>query len=144
MLNRRVDIQPPLVALRRTVRQIEPQVAQVLITSGIFFVAGPQRDFVELQVLVACIAEDHGAEPPVADRQRLALPVLGRLIVVQGKALAGRNGSQGKGGQKCTRNKIHYIFYCAPFAASRWQSESTYDFPHQLVLPKRYTVLNCE
>ena len=116
-MNRRVDIQAPLVALRRAVRQVETQVAQVLIAAGIFLVAGPQRDLVELQVLVARIAEDHGAEAPVADRERLALPVLGRLIVVQGKALAGRNGSQGKGGQKCTRNKIHYIFYCAPFAA---------------------------
>ncbi len=102
LLNRRVDVQPPLVALWRAMRQIEPQVAQILITSGIFFVAGPQRNFVELQVFVARIAEDHGAEPPIADRECLALPVLGRLIVVQGKPLAGRNGNQGKGGEKCT------------------------------------------
>jgi hypothetical protein len=56
------------------------------------------------------------------------------LIVVQGKALAGRNGSQGKGGQKCARDKIHYIFYCAPFAANRCEPELTYGFPHETVL----------
>src|SRR5450631_3756364 len=37
-----VDIEPALVVLCRAMLHIEPQIGQVLITSGIFFVSGPQ------------------------------------------------------------------------------------------------------
>ena len=40
-VDRRVDIEPPFVGLWRAMRQVEPQVAQVLVTSRILLVAGP-------------------------------------------------------------------------------------------------------
>src|ERR1039457_2846201 len=67
--------------VRRAVVEIQEEVGQVLIAAGVFFRAGPQGDLVELEMLVLRIAEDHGAEAAVADRQGLGLPILRGLTV---------------------------------------------------------------
>src|ERR1019366_8755384 len=87
-----------------------------LIAPRVLLVAGPQRDFVELQVFVPGVAEDHGAEPSISYRERLALPVRGRLMVMQGEALARRDGGQGKRDYPYAGGNSHGHSHCAPSA----------------------------
>ena len=59
--------------------------------------ACPDGGFVELNAFRGGVAEDHGAEPAIADRQRIG-PKDGRLLVPEGKRLRGSGGwEQGRG-----------------------------------------------
>jgi hypothetical protein len=61
------------------------------------------------------VAKDHGAQPSIADGERLALPVLGRLMVVKCKLLARHGRGQDeyvkKGASSNSHWIIHYAFY---------------------------------
>src|ERR1019366_1141831 len=115
-VDRAVDVQASLITLLGAMRQVEEQVGQILIAPRVFLVAGPQRDFVELQVFPPSVAEDHGAEPSIAYGERLALPVRGRMMVVQCKALARRDGGQGKRDYPYAGGNSHGHSHCAPSA----------------------------
>ena len=85
--SRRTDGGPPQ-RLRLAVAALENQAAdlrQRLAGRGIGVVVGrtaPDGLLVELEPLVLRIAEDHGAQPAVAQRQSL-LPYPGRSVVMQ-------------------------------------------------------------
>ena len=53
-------------------------------------------------------------DPSIADRERLALPVLGRLIVVKGKPLTGCDGGKGNSGEKCEDGNFHFSIVHLP------------------------------
>ncbi len=112
-MNGSVDIQAPAVALRSAVRQVEKEIAQVLIAAGIFLVARPQGYLIELEMLAACVAEDHRAEAAVADRKRLALPVFGGLLIPQSQPLACRRGPEQERADKRTSDSSHdHSLFC--------------------------------
>jgi hypothetical protein len=69
-------------------------------------------------MLVLRVTEDHGAHSSIADRERLTLPVLGRLIVVKGKPLTVCDGGYDKCDEKGADRNFHVLFHCAPFIAS--------------------------
>ena len=70
-------------------------------------------------MLVLRVTEDHGADSSIADGERLTLPVLGRLIVVQGKPLTVCDGGYDKCNEKGAGRNFHVLFHCAPFITSR-------------------------
>ena len=65
------------------------------------------------------IAEGHGAEPAVADRERLRLPVLGGLVITESESLRRSGGGQEERSEKYAGSDFHGPFHCAPFTTSR-------------------------
>ena len=62
---------PHGVCRRRAVAALPARFFKRRGVAAVTSFAGPDRIFVELDALRACPTEDHGAEPAVADRQRL-------------------------------------------------------------------------
>ena len=66
-------------------------------------------------MLVVRVTEDHGAHSSIAYRQRLTLPVLGRLIVVQRKPLAVCDGGYDNSDEKGAGGNFHGPFSLCTF-----------------------------
>ena len=106
------DVELPAVARRRVVGgQLEVHVAKCLVgphravaARGVL-VARPQAVLIELDPLRRGAAEDHRAEPPVADGERLGHPVLRRLAVPQRQVpWRRRRGGEGHCGRGRSQN----------------------------------------
>lgn len=75
-------------ALRRhnaAAAQFDEDLAKRLIRPGVLFVTDPEGVFVELDLFALDAAEDHRAEPPVANRQRLLFAISGRFQRTRGR-----------------------------------------------------------
>lgn len=55
--------------------ELNEHVAKSLVRSRILLIADPKGAFVELDVFHLDVAEEHGPEAAVADRQRLSIPI---------------------------------------------------------------------
>lgn len=110
-----VDIEFASIAGRVRVIQLDEDVSKSLIPAGVPLVAGPEGIGIELNALGAGEPEEHAAERPVADWQRLGHPRPGGLVIpedvclLRGGTLAGGgegNEDQGEGTQKETGHEI--------------------------------------
>ena len=61
--------------------EFDKHVAKRLVRAGILLIADPKAGFIELDLLALNAAKDHPAEPAVANRQRLFLPIDRGLVV---------------------------------------------------------------
>ncbi len=89
-----VDIEIAAIVPGRTVGQVKKQVAQVLITSGIFLIAGPQGYLVELNMLAGGAPKDHSSQAAITTGKRLALPILSGLAIPESQLLGGGERGQ--------------------------------------------------
>ena len=78
-----LDVQFAAIVPAVLVTELQVEIAKRLVRAGIRFIADPQAVLVELDVFLLHSAEDHAAQPPVADRQGLLFPSGGRLVVPQ-------------------------------------------------------------
>ena len=78
------------------VAELNKDIAEGLVGTGVFLVANPQALFVKLDLFTLDAAKEHGTHLAVADRQGLLLPAQGGFFVAQREVGGlGRDGCSG-------------------------------------------------
>ena len=97
-------------------RQLDEHIAKGLVRPHQLGIARPQGDVVELHPLPRQLAEQHRAQPAVADGQSLALPAFVRVRRGFGVAQreVGRSGADGQGGADQQQKRPHEEFVHTP------------------------------